>query len=92
MGHARGEYQFLHPNNDVNMSQSTNDVYPTAVRLALILADDPLIEALRELGEVFEAKGRELASVLKMGRTLTIAGCRTDDLWPGIRGLGGHRR
>ncbi len=69
MGHARGEYQFLHPNNDVNMSQSTNDVYPTAVRLALILADDPLIEALRELGEVFEAKGRELASVLKMGRT-----------------------
>jgi len=69
MGHARGEYQHLHPNNDVNMSQSTNDVYPTAVRLALILADDPLIAAIRELCGAFHAKAQEFADVLKMGRT-----------------------
>ncbi len=69
MGHARGEYQHLHPNNDVNMSQSTNDVYPTAVRLAMILADDPLIVALKELCEVFETKAKELGTILKMGRT-----------------------
>ena len=69
MGHARGDYQHLHPNNDVNMSQSTNDVYPTAVRLAMILADDPLIEALRELCDSFEAKAWEFAGILKMGRT-----------------------
>ena len=69
LGHQRGDYRFLHPNNDVNMSQSTNDVYPTAVRLALILADDPLIAALRELVRVFEAKAQEFAGVLKMGRT-----------------------
>jgi len=69
MGHARGEYQYLHPNNDVNMSQSTNDVYPTAVRLALILADDPLIAAIRELCAAFHAKAQEFVGVLKMGRT-----------------------
>jgi aspartate ammonia-lyase len=69
MGHERGDYRFLHPNNDVNMSQSTNDVYPTAVRLALVLADDPLIAALRELCRVLEAKAQEYAGVLKMGRT-----------------------
>ncbi|MGI9343605.1 MAG: aspartate ammonia-lyase [Gammaproteobacteria bacterium] len=69
LGHSRGDYARLHPNNDVNMSQSTNDVYPTAVRLAMILADDPLIAALRELVKVFEAKAEEFAGVLKMGRT-----------------------
>lgn len=69
MGHARGEYKYLHPNNDVNMSQSTNDVYPTAVRLALILADDPLIAAIRDLCTELHAKAQEYAGVLKMGRT-----------------------
>jgi len=69
LGHARGDYQYLHPNNDVNMSQSTNDVYPTAVRLALILADDPLIEALREICREIRNKAQEFSGVLKMGRT-----------------------
>jgi aspartate ammonia-lyase len=69
MGHQRGQYKHLHPNNDVNMSQSTNDVYPTAVRLALILADDPLIAAIRRLCDAFRAKALEFAGVLKMGRT-----------------------
>jgi aspartate ammonia-lyase len=69
LGHERGEYKYLHPNNDVNMSQSTNDVYPTAVRLALILADDPLIAAIRDLCAELHAKARTYAGVLKMGRT-----------------------
>ncbi|RZW15950.1 MAG: aspartate ammonia-lyase, partial [Desulfobulbaceae bacterium] len=69
MGHQKGEYQFLHPNNDVNMSQSTNDVYPTAARLAIILGDDPLIMAVTELQLSLEEKGREFSDILKMGRT-----------------------
>ncbi|NNM00449.1 MAG: aspartate ammonia-lyase, partial [Gammaproteobacteria bacterium] len=69
LGHTRGEYQYLHPNNDVNMSQSTNDVYPTAARLAIILADDPLIVATSRLQLALEAKASEFSSVLKMGRT-----------------------
>jgi aspartate ammonia-lyase len=69
LGHARGEYQYLHPNNDVNMSQSTNDVYPTAVRLAMILADDPLVHATRQLCDALRSKAAEFANVLKMGRT-----------------------
>jgi aspartate ammonia-lyase len=69
LGYSRGEYQHLHPNNDVNMSQSTNDVYPTAVRLAMILADDPLIAAIRELCAALKAKGHEFYDALKMGRT-----------------------
>jgi aspartate ammonia-lyase len=69
LGKKKGEYQFLHPNNDVNMSQSTNDVYPTAVRLALVYGDDPLIEALVELKAAMLEKGEEFGSILKMGRT-----------------------
>jgi len=69
MGFAKGQYQHLHPNNHVNMSQSTNDVYPTAARLALILADDPLIAALRDLCAALKRKGREFANNLKIGRT-----------------------
>ena len=69
MGYKKGEYQYLHPNNDVNMSQSTNDVYPTAARLAVILGDDPLITAVAELQLALEDKGREFSDILKMGRT-----------------------
>jgi len=69
MGHQKGEYQFLHPNNDVNMSQSTNDAYPTAFRLALILSMRKVISAIEYLAEVFESKGEEFAHILKMGRT-----------------------
>ena len=46
MGRPKGDYGALHPNNDVNMSQSTNDAYPTALRLAIILASAPVVRAL----------------------------------------------
>jgi aspartate ammonia-lyase len=69
LGHHKGEYQYLHPNNHVNMSQSTNDVYPTAARLGLLLGDDPLILAASELQKALEDKGHEFADILKMGRT-----------------------
>jgi aspartate ammonia-lyase len=69
MGHARGEYGFLHPVEDVNMSQSTNDVYPTAVKVALHFAIDRLHVAMGALRRAFEAKAEEFAAFLKMGRT-----------------------
>jgi aspartate ammonia-lyase len=69
LGHARGEYQYLHPLEHVNMSQSTNDVYPTAVKVALSIAIRRLVEAMNELRRAFQAKAGEFASVLKMGRT-----------------------
>jgi len=68
-GRQKGEYQHLHPNNDVNMSQSTNDVYPTAVRLALIYGDDPLVAALAELKAALLEKGVEFGNIMKIGRT-----------------------
>ena len=68
-GHERGEYQFVHPNNHVNLSQSTNDVYPTAVKLALHTAIEQLRLAMKDLAAAFLAKGDEFAPLLKMGRT-----------------------
>ncbi|MGH2291084.1 lyase family protein, partial [Pseudomonas capeferrum] len=69
MGHQKGEYQYLHPNNDVNMAQSTNDAYPTAIRLGLLLGHDALLASLDSLIQAFAAKGKEFDHVLKMGRT-----------------------
>ena len=69
LGHQKGEYQFLHPNNHVNGSQSTNDAYPTAFRLALYRKIDAYLEALAVLKETFSRKAIEFATVLKMGRT-----------------------
>src|SRR5687767_11087381 len=69
MGHKKGEYQFLHPVEHVNMSQSTNDVYPTAVKLAIHFGISRLTRAMAELRGAFEAKAAEFADVLKMGRT-----------------------
>mmetsp|Transcript_8982 Transcript_8982/g.22664 ORF Transcript_8982/g.22664 Transcript_8982/m.22664 type:complete len:521 (-) Transcript_8982:119-1681(-) len=69
MGHQKGEYQYLHPNNDVNQSQSTNDVYPTAARLAMCFSDDPLIDSVRYLMEALNEKAVEFKDVLKLGRT-----------------------
>jgi aspartate ammonia-lyase len=69
MGHKKGEYKYLHPNNHVNMSQSTNDVYPTAARLAIVFSDDPLIESVTNLKSALEEKAKEFDSVLKLGRT-----------------------
>ncbi|HET6227159.1 MAG TPA: aspartate ammonia-lyase [Bacteroidia bacterium] len=69
LGHQKGEYQFLHPNNHVNFSQSTNDTYPTALRLALYKKTDRYIDALKHLKDAFAKKGKEFKNVLKMGRT-----------------------
>ena len=69
LGHRKGEYQFVNPNDHVNFGQSTNDMYPTAFRLALILRLERYMEALTRLQEAFYAKAREFRGVLKMGRT-----------------------
>jgi aspartate ammonia-lyase len=69
LGGARGEYRLVHPNDHVNMSQSTNDVYPTATRLALLLGCAPLLHAARDLAGALDRKAREFEQVLKVGRT-----------------------
>ena len=69
LGHHKGEYKYLHPLDHVNMSQSTNDVYPTAVKLALHFSIERLVAAMAELRSAFELKAQEFAQVLKMGRT-----------------------
>jgi aspartate ammonia-lyase len=69
LGRKRGDYDTIHPNNHVNLSQSTNDVYPTAVKLALHRSIESLRIAERELAEAFLRKGEEFKSMMKMGRT-----------------------
>jgi len=69
LGHKRGEYKYCHPNNDVNKSQSTNDAYPTAVKVALLFSTKRLVSEVEKLVESFRKKGVEFANVLKMGRT-----------------------
>ncbi len=69
MGHQKGEYQYCHPNNHVNCSQSTNDAYPSALRLALYVKLGRLIGDIDYLRQGFAAKGDEFAHVVKMGRT-----------------------
>lgn len=69
LGLPRGRFDVIHPNNDVNLSQSTNDVYPTAIRLALLLSSRELAEALDELATVLEAKAKEFEDIVKLGRT-----------------------
>lgn len=68
-GHAKGEYQYLEPHDDLNMSQSTNDSYPTAIKVAILLRNDKLIDELKLLAASFHAKGQEYLEVVKMGRT-----------------------
>jgi aspartate ammonia-lyase len=69
MGYEKGDYQHCHPNNHVNLSQSTNDVYPTAVKIALIISNKRLLEVLIQLIDALKVKAGEFANVLKMGRT-----------------------
>ncbi|GAA5317196.1 MAG: aspartate ammonia-lyase [Candidatus Pelagadaptatus aseana] len=69
MGHKKGEYVYLHPNNDVNCSQSTNDVYPTALRLALFQKAKVLIAAINQLKQSFSRKSDEFKDIYKIGRT-----------------------
>jgi len=68
-GHAKGEYQYLEPHDDLNMSQSTNDSYPTAIKVAILLRNDKLIDELKLLAASFHAKGQEYLETVKMGRT-----------------------
>jgi aspartate ammonia-lyase len=69
LGHEPGDYQRLHPNDHVNRSQSTNDVYPTAMRLAVLSQCVALTEAQERLRLAFETKAREFAAIGKVGRT-----------------------
>jgi aspartate ammonia-lyase len=69
LGHKKGEYQYVNPNDHVNFGQSTNDVYPTAFHLGLILRLESYMEALGRLRDAFFAKAKEFENVLKMGRT-----------------------
>ena len=69
MGHQKGEYKFCDPHDHANASQSTNDAYPTALHVGLALGNVELMAAMNELIAAFRAKGREFASIVKMGRT-----------------------
>lgn len=69
MGYEKGDYQHLHPIDDVNRSQSTNDVYPTAIKLGMVLGVQRLFEEHRLLADSFSAKGIEFQEILKVGRT-----------------------
>jgi aspartate ammonia-lyase len=69
LGHTKGDYAHLHPNEHVNLSQSTNDAYPTAVNIATITAVRELAEAMTGLQQAFAAKADAFSDVLKMGRT-----------------------
>ena len=69
LGGTRGNYTRVHPNDHVNMGQSTNDVFPTATRLALLAMVGPLVESASALAEGLEQKSRAFAEVLKTGRT-----------------------
>ena len=69
MGHAHGDYQYCHPNNHINRSQSTNDAYPTAIKVALMDANDKLLVEVHKLIALIDDKTLEFAGVLKMGRT-----------------------
>jgi aspartate ammonia-lyase len=69
LGGSKGDYDIVHPLNDVNKSQSTNDVYPTALKLALILEINELLKAMAHLQGAYQAKADEFKDVIKMGRT-----------------------
>lgn len=69
MGIEKGRYEIVHPLNHVNMSQSTNDVYPSAIRLTLFVKLNALMEGMQNLREALAKKGEEFADILKMGRT-----------------------
>lgn len=68
-GRQRGDYAFIHPNQHVNMSQSTNDVYPTALKVAAYRSAEALLIAMATLRECFARKALEFADIIKMGRT-----------------------
>ena len=69
MGHIKGDYEHLHPIDDVNRSQSTNDVYPTAIKLGMVFGVQRLHAEHQLLSDSFRAKGNDFQSILKVGRT-----------------------
>jgi aspartate ammonia-lyase len=68
-GHKKGEYNIIEPHDDLNMGQSTNDVYPTAIHVALLLHNDKVVQEAKWLSAAFHRKGDEFAKIVKMGRT-----------------------
>ena len=68
-GHKKGEYSIVEPHDHLNMSQSTNDSYPTAIKVAFLLRNDKLIAELEQLVASFRAKGDAFLMIVKMGRT-----------------------
>jgi aspartate ammonia-lyase len=68
-GHKKGEYQFIEPHDDLNMGQSTNDVYPTTIHVAILLHNDKVVKEAKALSAAFHKKGDEYSKILKMGRT-----------------------
>jgi aspartate ammonia-lyase len=68
-GHKKGEYSIVEPHDDLNMSQSTNDAYPTALKVAILRSNDKLVPALEELARSFRVKGDAFLRIVKMGRT-----------------------
>ena len=69
LGKQKGEYQFCSPNDHVNLSQSTNDAYPSALKIALFEMNKPLVDALESLATSFQNKAKEFENIIKMGRT-----------------------
>lgn len=69
LGKEKGQYSYCHPNNHVNLSQSTNDAYPTSVKIALFNSNKKLVSVLQTLVDSFRKKGREFSHIIKMGRT-----------------------
>ena len=73
-GHQKGEYQYLDPHNDLNMSQSTNDSYPTAIKIAFLMRNEKLIAELQKLVAAFRAKAK---SILWKSPRWAAPNCRT---------------
>ncbi|SIR18380.1 aspartate ammonia-lyase [Halanaerobium kushneri] len=69
LGHKKGDYHIIHPNDDLNKGQSTNDVYPTALRIAVLKLLVPLTESVSKLQSALQAKEKEFSSIIKLGRT-----------------------
>ena len=90
-GHKKGEYKIVEPHDHLNMSQSTNDSYPTAIKVAFILRNDKLIAELETLVASFRAKGDAVHRHREDG-THRAAGCGADDGRPGVPRVGGVAR
>jgi aspartate ammonia-lyase len=68
-GHKKGEYSIIEPHDDLNMGQSTNDVFPTTIHIALLLHNDKMVKEAKALSAAFHKKGDEFSKIVKMGRT-----------------------